>query len=74
MPSMMEALGLSHMTLNDRLALLGELWDSLTTEPDAVPLTAAQRADLDRRLAALDADPTAGSSWEVVKARLLDQP
>ncbi len=73
MPSMMEALGLSDMTPNDRLALLGELWDSLTPEPDAVPLSAAQRADLDRRLAALDADPTAVSSWEDVKARLLGQ-
>lgn len=74
MPAMMQTLGLDALSPGDELALLGELWDSLTPEPDAVPFTPAQRADLDRRLAALDADPTAGSSWEDVKARLLGRP
>jgi putative addiction module component (TIGR02574 family) len=70
---MMQTLGLDALSPGDRLALLGELWESLTPGPEAVPLSAAQRADLDRRLAALDADPSAGSAWEDVKTRLLGQ-
>lgn len=71
MPATMQALGLNQLSPADRLALLGELWDSLAAEPDQVPVTEAQRHDLRRRLAALDADPARGSSWAEVKARLL---
>ncbi|HEX4610650.1 MAG TPA: addiction module protein [Urbifossiella sp.] len=71
MPSLLQTLGLTSLSPADRLALLGELWDSLTPDPTNIPLTDAQKADLDRRLAALDADPSAGSPWEEVKARLL---
>jgi putative addiction module component (TIGR02574 family) len=35
-----------------------------------LPLSEAQKQDLQRRLAAYEADPKAGSSWEEVKARL----
>ena len=38
-----------------------------------VPLTEAQRLDLQRRVAAHEANPGAGSSWEVVKARLREK-
>lgn len=69
MPSLIQTLGLGSLSPADRLALLGELWESLTPDPEAVPLTDAQRRDLDRRLAALDTDPSAGSPWEEVKSR-----
>ena len=37
---------------------------------DSDPLSEADRAELDRRLASHAANPDAGASWEVVKARL----
>ncbi len=68
MPTMKE-LGLDKLSVDERLALMDELWDSL---PPAGPaLTNAQRADLVRRLEEYRADPDAGSSWEAVEARLL---
>jgi putative addiction module component (TIGR02574 family) len=39
---------------SERLALISQLWDSL--EDDRLPLTAAQKAELDSRLATLDQD------------------
>ena len=36
---------------------------------DDAPLTAAQMAELDRRIAHSDANPDSGIPWEVVKAR-----
>lgn len=71
MTATLKALGIDRLSVSEQLALLGELWDSIAADPDQVPVTDAQKQDLDRRLAALDANPTAGSSWEEVKARLL---
>lgn len=55
---------------DDRIALADALWSSVETDPDALPLTNAQKAELDRRLAADLADPSRGSPWEQVKQRL----
>lgn len=74
MSATLKAYGLDRLPPDERLALLGELWDSLAADPDRVPVTEAQKHDLRRRLAALDADPAAGSPWEEVKARLLGGP
>ena len=71
--SMMKELGIDRLSVDERVLLAEEIWDSIAAEADAAPLTDAQRADLDRRLAEYAADPTAGSSWEDVKARLRDR-
>jgi len=59
---------LAQMTPPERLALIAQLWDSL--EHDHIPLTAAQRAELDRRLASLDDDQSDALSWAELKAEL----
>ncbi len=53
-----------------RLRLIEELWESLSDNPDAVPLTDAQRSELDRRLDAIDRGDDAAIPWEEVLARL----
>jgi len=58
------------LTIEQRLALIGELWDSLTDSVDDLPVPEWHKAELDRRLAAADADPDAGIPWEDVKERL----
>jgi putative addiction module component (TIGR02574 family) len=67
---MLATLGLDGLSPEERLTLIEELWESLSTDPEQVPVTDAQKADLAKRLAAFRADPKAGSSWEEVKARL----
>lgn len=59
---------LVRLTPPERLALISQLWDSL--EDDHLPVTAAQRAELDRRLATLDQDRREGITWAVLKAEL----
>jgi putative addiction module component (TIGR02574 family) len=59
---------LVRLTPPERLALISQLWDSL--EDDQLPLTAAQRAELDRRLASLDQDRREGITWAALKAEL----
>ena len=44
----------------ERAELAVALWDSLDDLPEGLPLTEEQRTELDRRLAAHNADPTDG--------------
>lgn len=48
------------LSQEERLALLEQLWDSLSAAPLAVPLTIAQREELDRRLDELDREGPSG--------------
>ena len=59
------------LPVEERLELVGEIWDSIAQVPGAIELTEAQRAELDRRLEAYRRDPKAGSPWAEVKARIL---
>ncbi len=59
---------LVRLTPPERLALISQLWDSL--EDGQLPLTAAQREELDRRLATLDEDRREGITWATLRAEL----
>ena len=67
----LKELGIDRLSIEDRLALVQEIWDSITAEVEHLPLTEAQRSELERRLAAHAADPSNVISWEEVKARAL---
>ena len=54
----------------ERLILVQELWDSLTEQPGAVPVTEEQRRELDARLEALGNKPDADESWNGVRGRI----
>jgi len=56
------------MSPPERLALIAQLWDSL--DDDQLPLTAAQQAELESRLASLDQDWHNGITWAALKAEL----
>jgi len=61
------------LSVAERIQLVADIWDSLVAEGEgeALPVTEAQRRELDERLARAEADPGAGKPWEDVKERLL---
>lgn len=67
----MKDLGIDKMSIQDRLALVQEIWDSIAASPEEIPLSEAQRRELERRLAAHAADPNNVISWDEVKAQAL---
>ncbi len=66
--------GMESLSPEERLALIERLWESLSRTPASVPTTAAQRAELDRRSAALDRalekGQTPGVPWDEVLRQL----
>jgi putative addiction module component (TIGR02574 family) len=45
------------LSVADRLRLVGEIWDSIASEPEGLPLTEAQRREILRRSEAHRANP-----------------
>ena len=50
----MASIDVASLSFEERLRLLDELWESLSATPEAIPMTSAQRDELDRRLNELD--------------------
>jgi putative addiction module component (TIGR02574 family) len=61
-------LDFSHLSVNERLQLAEDLWDSIDDEQ--IPIPDCHREELDRRLAAYQADPESGIQWEELRERL----
>jgi putative addiction module component (TIGR02574 family) len=62
--------GIDRLDAQQRVELIGLIWDSL---PDDAPYAPPDWhiKELERRIAAADANPGAGEPWETVLTRLL---
>ena len=67
----LQTLGIDQLSRDERLELVQEIWDSIAAEDGTMPLSQAQRDELDRRLAAHRANPSAAIPWEDVEAEAL---
>jgi putative addiction module component (TIGR02574 family) len=72
MPSPLPA-DIRSLPIADRVHLVEQIWNSIAEDEQSFQLTDAQKAELDRRIEAHDADPTRGTPWEEVKQRLLGE-
>jgi len=63
-----------NLPVRERIRLAQDLWESIIPEaeadPDLLPLTEEQVAELERRLAEHERDPSSAVPWEEVRARL----
>jgi len=64
--SVADLLGLS---VSERIQFAEDIWDSITTVPEAVYITEKQKEELNRRLEAYHRNPNLGSPWNEVKER-----
>ena len=68
MPSTMESLGIDRLPVDARLDLIDEIWNSITSQVDPLPLTPAQEVEVGRRLGDHDANPDNVIPWETIKS------
>jgi putative addiction module component (TIGR02574 family) len=64
-----ELAAILNLSRAERLQLVEDLWDSLAAEGTDLPLAAWKVDELRRRKRDLAADPSAGLSWDEVKAK-----
>ena len=61
------------LSVDDRIRLVQEIWDSISTESEQIGLTEAQRLELSRRLKNRELNPQGVVSWQDVKAQALSR-
>ena len=59
------------LSVAERIRLVEDIWDSIATSTQPLPLTQAQREELDRRLEDYEKPLEEGSTWEEVRSRIL---
>ena len=59
------------LSIAERIRLVAEIWDTIAESPDQPPLSPAVLTMLRKRLEDHLENPTEGSSWPEVKARIL---
>jgi len=64
------AVDIDQLAPQERLRLIGELWESLRKLPDEVPLGRAQIDALDRRLDEYERGDAEMLTWDEVKRRV----
>jgi putative addiction module component (TIGR02574 family) len=55
------------LPLDERIALVEEIWDSIAEDSGCFELTETQQRELDRRIQSAQQNPHAGRSWEDIK-------
>jgi putative addiction module component (TIGR02574 family) len=71
MPPMLISLGIDRMTVQQRIELVQAIWDSIAADTEATPLSEAHIQEIDRRLAAHNANPQASIPWDQIEAEAL---
>ena len=61
---------IEQLCVAERVQLAEEIWDSIAATSERLPLTDAQRQELDRRLALHEGEPARVTPWEEVRAKL----
>ncbi len=62
---------LRSLPISERVQLVEDLWDSIAQDASEIILAQDQIDLLDKRLDALDKDPSAGTPWEIAKQRII---
>ena len=64
------AIDVDRLSTDERLDLIGMLWDGIGAAASALPLTTAQREELDTRLDDLDREGPTGATWDEAVRRI----
>jgi putative addiction module component (TIGR02574 family) len=62
-----KSLGIDKLPIEERLALVDEIWDGISSEVQALNLNDEMKAELDRRITLADTNPNASIPWDLVK-------
>lgn len=64
----LHTLGIDRMSVEDRITLAQDIWDSVAIEAGLLPPSPSEKAEIDRRLAEDEAAPDDTISWNTIKS------
>ena len=73
MGASLKSLGIDRLPVGERLALVEDIWDGIAADSAALPLTDAQRAEFDRRLAEHETNPDDVVPWEELRESITER-
>lgn len=71
MTQLFDQLKIKELSIEERIMLVEEIWDSIVAEEEMPELTEQQKAELDRRLESYRKNPDESVTWASVKSRPL---
>jgi putative addiction module component (TIGR02574 family) len=61
------------LSVDERIRLVQQIWDSIAAESEPPPLSDAQLSEIERRIAAHKRDPSTAIPWEDALSRLRER-
>ena len=58
------------LSVAEKIRIVEEIWDSIADNPESLPLSDNERAELNKRLQEYRENPTEGIEWNELKAKL----
>jgi putative addiction module component (TIGR02574 family) len=59
-----------NLTAEEKLELIGALWDSMAEHPESIPVPQWQLDELERRIEEQKKNPQPGQTWDEVKREI----
>jgi len=63
-------MNLQELSASEKILLAEDLWDSVASNEQLIPITEDQKNILDKRLAKYSLDQDSGDSWQNVRNRI----
>ena len=70
MAQILDRLNIRKLSIEERIQLVGEIWDSIADEEGLFELTEAQRKEIERRMQTFDTAVERGITWEEIVERV----
>jgi putative addiction module component (TIGR02574 family) len=59
------------LSVAEKIQLVEDIWDSIRRDADELPVSEAEKTELDKRLESYRQNPDEGIEWETLKRNLL---
>jgi putative addiction module component (TIGR02574 family) len=66
----MQVAEILQLSVAERIQIVEDIWDSISTSPEDLELSETEKAELDKRLESYKQQPDEGIEWETLKKNL----
>lgn len=60
------------LSVAEKIQIVEDIWDSISQNPEQLPVSEAEKLELDKRLESYKQNPNEGIEWETLKKNLLE--